>query len=42
VGSVDIVIRAFPRFKSAVSRGYKGVGLPVALGRTEPEKFRAC
>jgi len=41
VGSVDVIIGALPRFKSAVSRGYKGVGLPIALGRTELEKFRA-
>jgi hypothetical protein len=41
VGLVDVIIRALPRFKSAVSRGYKGVRLPIALGRIEPEKFRA-
>ena len=42
MGLVDVVIRAFPRFKSAVSRGCKGVGLLVALGRIELEKFKAC
>ena len=42
MGSVDVVVGALPRFGSAVSRGCKGVGLPVAFGQTEPEKSRAC
>ena len=41
MGLVDVVVRALPRFGSAVSRGYKGVRLSVALRRTEPEKSRA-
>ena len=42
MGLVDVVVRALLRFKSAVSRGYKGVKLIVALGRIELEKFKAC
>ena len=42
MGLVDIVVKALPRFESAVSRGYKGVRLLIALRRIELEKSKAC